>query len=248
MNDLELLALEAETIFVLTKSGRILRRNSPDVRPDQAAGPRLRLAGCGSGNLLPLRDDVRLETASAIEAFVADEPALALQDSTPVHMDDYVVLLGTDQPIQHSDLGLLWVFPHRLVFAHPARLVTSDTHEGDELLARLTEQGMPDYLVAAGFVDVGEFWAPWCVAFEGDQIASIAFAAGLGPKSAEVGVYTFPVFRGGGYAAASTAGWASLPALRGQALFYGTSQTNASSRRVTQRLGLRFLGATLTIS
>ena len=32
-------------------------------------------------------------------------------------------------------------------------------------------------------------------------IASIAFAAGLEPDSAEVGVYTFPAFRGRGYAA-----------------------------------------------
>jgi RimJ/RimL family protein N-acetyltransferase len=170
------------------------------------------------------------------------------QESTPVHLADYRRLLSTEAPVQHSDLGLLWTFPERLVYDHPARLVASDRREGDELLAQLTEQGMPDYLVAAGFVDIGEFWAPWCVAFEGDQIASIAFAAGLGPESAETGVYTFPAFRGRGYAATATAGWASLPALRGRTLFYGTSRTNISSRRVTERLGLRFLGSSLTIT
>jgi hypothetical protein len=244
MNDLELVALEAKTIFLLTESGRILRSNSPD----EAAGPRLHLAGCASGNLVLVRHDIGEQTVRAIEGFVAEEPPLALPDSTPVHLNDYLELLGRDAPIQDSDFGLLWVFPPGLAYSHPARLVASDTHEGDRLLARLMEQGMPDHLVAAGFVDVSEFWAPWLVAFEEDQIATIAFAARLGSDSAEVGVYTFPAFRGRGYAAAATAGWASLPAFSGRTLFYGISRTNLSSQRVTERLGLRFLGATFAIS
>jgi RimJ/RimL family protein N-acetyltransferase len=248
VNDVELLAMEVATIFVLTDSGRIIRRNSPDARPDHASGPRLHLAGCASGNIIRLRHDVGEETAKAIESLVAHEPPLSLPESTPVHLTDYLRLLATKAPAEHSDLGLLWTFPEELVFDHPARLVASNTPEGDDLLAQITEQGMPDYLVTAGFVDVGEFWAPWCVAFEGNQIASIAFAAGLATESAETGVYTFPAFRGRGYAAAATAGWASLPALRGRTLFYGTSRTNISSQRVTQRLGLRFLGTSLSIA
>jgi predicted GNAT family acetyltransferase len=107
---------------------------------------------------------------------------------------------------------------------------------------------MPEALVALGFVDVGEFWAPWCVALEGDEIASIAFAARLGPAGAETGVATVPALRGRGFAAAATAGWASLPALDGRTLFYSTSRTNLSSQRVAQRLGLRFIGATFSIA
>ncbi len=243
MDDRELLALEATTIFDLTESGRILRGNSPD----QKAGPRLWLAGCSSGNMVLIRHEVRESTARAIEALVAEEPPLGA-DGTPVHLSDYLELLAAERTVERWDAGLIWAFPGQHDYRHPAVLVRSDTPEGTRLLARLRTRGMPETLVAAGFVDVGEFWAPWCVALSGDEIASIAFSAGLRPASAEVGVYTFPGFRGRGFAAAVTAGWAWLPALAGRVLFYGTSRTNVSSRRVVERLGLRYLGASLTIT
>ena len=71
--------------------------------------------------------------------------------------------------------------------------------------------------------------------------------SGSGQTGAEVGIVTVPALRGRGYATAATAGWASLPALRRRVLFYSALQTNVSSRRVAERLGLRFLGGSLTI-
>jgi predicted GNAT family acetyltransferase len=133
-------------------------------------------------------------------------------------------------------------------FAHDVTLVASDTPAGNGLLADLTERGMPPELAALGFVDANEFWAPWCVALHRDAIVSIAFSARLGPAGADTGVATAPAYRGRGFAAAATAGWAALPALRNRALFYSTQRTNVSSQRVAQRLGLRFLGATMGIS
>ena len=179
---------------------------------------------------------------------VVGEPAFHHQDSTPVHLDDYLRLLAAETPVEQCDKGLIWTFPDRPAYEHPTTLVGSDTPEGDRLLARLTERGMPEALAALGFVDVGEFWAPWCVALHGDEIASIAFTVGLGPASAEVGVTTVPAFRGSGFAAAATAGWASLPTLSGRVLFYSANTTNVSSQRVTERLDLRLTGASLTIT
>jgi hypothetical protein len=236
MNDLDLLALDAETIFVPAQLDRTL-----------PASPRLYMAGCSSGNIVRIRHDVGKHIAEAIERLVAKEPPLCYADSIPVHLDDYVRLLEGEAPVEQTIVELIWTFPERLSYGHRATLVASDTPEGDALLARLEREGMPEALVAAGFVDIGEFWAPWCVAFDGDDIASIAFTVGSGPESAEVGVHTFPAFRGRGFAAAATAGWASLPALRDCSLFYSTSRENVSSQRVTQRLGLRFLGVSLTI-
>jgi hypothetical protein len=244
MDDRDLLALEAATIFALADSGRILRMNAPDHGP----GPRLHLARCASGNVVRVRHDVGGRTAQAIESIAADEPALRHPDSTPAHLDDYLQLLSAEAPVEQCEAGLAWTFPDRLDYHHPAALVCSDTPDGDRLLARLAEQGMPEALLALGFVDVGEFWAPWCVALHGGEIASIAFAARLGPAGAETGVTTVPAFRGRGFAAAATAGWASLPALSGRTLFYSTSRTNVSSQRVAQRLGLRFIGARLSIT
>jgi predicted GNAT family acetyltransferase len=117
------------------------------------------------------------------------------------------------------------------------------------LLVDLAERGMPEPLVVMGFVNTEEFWPPWCVALsDGSKISSIAFAARLGPMGAEAGVASIPSFRGQGFAAAATAGWAAHAALRGRALFYGTDRTNVSSQRVVERLRLRFFGASLAIS
>ena len=91
------------------------------------------------------------------------------------------------------------------------------------MLARLADRGMPDYMQAAGFKGVGDFWEPWCAALDAGEIAAIAFAARLGVSGAELGVYTFPKNRGRGLAAAVTAAWSSMPSLNQHALFYSTS-------------------------
>ena len=244
MEDHDLLALEASVLFVMSDSGRVVCENSSD----RSAAPRLSLAGCASLNIVRVRDDVDEKTSQAIESLAATEPALREPESTPVHIDEYVELLAAEAPVEDFGSGLIWTFPERLAYEHSATLVASDTAEGYRLLARLAEEGMPAALVAAGFVDVGEFWAPWCVALDGDEIASIAFAARLGPAAAETGVFTVPAYRGRGFAAAATAGWARLPALRERTLFYSTSRANLSSQRVTQRLGLRFMGASFQIT
>jgi hypothetical protein len=242
-SDLELLAVESSTIFRLSETGRILRSYAPG-----QAGPRLHLAGCAAGNVVRIRHDVGEETVRAIEPLAVEEPALNHRDSTPVHLDEYLRLLSAEAPVEKCEIGLVWTFSDRLGYKHPAPLVCSDTPEGDGVIARLDEHGMPQALFDTGFVDTGEFWAPWCVALDGNEIASIAFTVGVGPDSAEVGVNTMPAFRGRGLAAAATAGWAAHPEHAGHTLFYSTSRTNVSSQRVTERLGLRFTGVRLTIA
>lgn len=102
-------------------------------------------------------------------------------------------------------------------------------------------------MLDAGFVSVADVWEPWCLAMEGEAVAASAIAARLSARAAEIGVYTFPKFRTGGYAAAVTAAWSSIASLDGRALFYSTSRANRSSQRVTSRLGLRMIGASFSI-
>ena len=243
-NDRDLLRLEVEALYLLTAAGRLVCRNAPD----REAAPRLRIAGSRSGNDVRIRHDVGESTAQAITRLAADEPPLYAPDSRPIHLDAYLGLLVFEAPVEEWDLGLAWTVPDQLQYQHPATLVASDTPEGDRLLARLRRQGMPSSLADVGFTDVERLWAPWCVALDGDEIASVAFTCGLSPASAEVGVDTVKQYRGRGLAATVTAGWAKLPALRGRVLFYGTTVENRSSQQVTRRLGLPYLGAELTIS
>ncbi len=247
MDDRELLALQAKTNFVVSAAGRIVRTSSPD----RGAGPRLYLSGCGSGNVVRLHEDVGAANAEAIERLGASEPPMGVRERAPVHRDQYVRLLEAEMHVERCEPGLIWSFPDSLEYDHPAPIVRSGTPEGDRLVGRIQERGMPDALFALGFVDLTHFWEPWCIALAGgdagDEVAAIAFSACLGDSAAETGVTAIPAFRGRGFAAAATAGWASHAALRRLALFYSTTETNVSSQRVAQRLGLRFLGTRLSI-
>ena len=229
---------------MLTEGGRALRGASPERSP----AARFALSRSRDGHVVRLRHDVGEATAREIERLVADEPPLDDPRSRPVHADEYARLLGAEAPVEHSDAGPIYVFPDALVFEHPAPLVRSDTPEGDALVARLDAEGMPQAMLDMKFVDTGELWAPWCIALDGDEIASVAFTVGRGPGSVEVGVATMRPFRGRGLAAAATAGWAEHPAVRDLHRFYSTSWSNVSSQRVTERLGLRLIGARFTLS
>jgi RimJ/RimL family protein N-acetyltransferase len=244
LSDPDLLSLRLATGFVMTDSGRMLRVNAPD----RTLAPRLYLTGCESGNLVRLRQDVGSATAGEIEALVADEPPLYDVDQPPKHQDEYVELLARETPIESVRSGLAWYFPEHLQHVSEVQLIISESAEGEDLLARLARDGVPEPLVALGFVDLDEFWPPWCVALYEDQIASIAFAACLGPNAAETGVTTVPEFRRRGFATAATAGYAAQPSLRNRVLFYGTDRSNRSSHHVAERLGLRYLGATFSIA
>ena len=244
MDDRELLEIKARTIFLTSGEGRILRQNDPDRGP----APRFYLAGCATGNLLRLGQQVGDEGAAAIAQLVADEPALSQAGATPVHLRDYTLLLGAPVPLAAGERGLIWELHHDLGYRHPAPIVRSGTAEGARLVAGIAARGMPAAMAELGLVDLSHFWEPWCAALNGTEIAAVAFAARLGAAGAELGLATVPAFRGRGYAAAATAGWAAHPALAGRALFYSTSMANLSSQRVTARLGLRFIGASFAIA
>jgi hypothetical protein len=239
LNDLELVALDAETAFVMRPDGRIAWENEPTPVP----APRMFLAGCALGNLLRLRHDVDPAVARQIERLIADEPPFAASDAEPSGLSRCRELLDGAE----AQFGLSFALPHGLASALDAEFVYSESAAGDRLIAHLEAEGMPDHLVGMGFGDVGEFWPPWCVARLGGEIAAIAFAARLGPRGAALGLVTFPQFRSRGLGAAVTAAWTRHPALAGRQLFYGCARENLSSRRVVERLGLRLIGPTLRL-
>lgn len=234
----ELLAIHTETGFVADPAGRALYERDPD-RP---LPPRLFLAGCSTGNTVLIRADVSTNVAGAIEAVAADEPPFVAPEGVPVHREEYLALLAQDAPAASEGFGLSWWVPEGLGFDHPASLVYSATPEAEWLLDRLVRQGLPEGLRGMGFRGPEDFWEPWCIALDGEEMAAIAFTARFGPRGAEVGLNTIPAFRGRGLGAAATTGWARHPALEGRIRFFSTSRANRSSQRVTERLGLSFLG------
>ena len=229
-------------MFVMSASGRIERVNDPD----RSTGPRVFFVGCPFGNFARVRYDLDDRVALRVLDAAAKEPPWRDPDVTPRCVGRIVEILSDGHP-PAVEPNPIYKLPNGLEYDHPARIVRGDSAEGRQMLARLADRGMPDYMMAAGFKRVADFWEPWCVALDGDEIASIASAARLGEMGAEVGVYTFPKYRRRGLAAAVTASWASIPSLNKRALFYSTSKSNLSSRRVAARLGLRLIGASVSI-
>ena len=242
-DDLALLRVDVATMFVMSAEERIERSNDPDCSP----GPRLYFTGCPDGNIVRVREDLEDQTALRLLAIGARQPPWRDPEVLPQCLGKFIDVLSTEQPVATVAPHVIYRLPNRLKYAHPAKIVRGDSAKGAAMLARFAERGLPPAMLAAGFKGVGDFWEPWCVAVERDEIAAIAFAARLGDRGAEIGVYSFPNFRARGFAAAVTASWSSMPALDGRALFYSTARSNRSSQRVTARLALRMIGASFSI-
>ena len=240
-DDLRLLQVDIDTMFVMSASGRIERENDPD----RSSGPRVFFVGCPFGNLIRVRYDLD-DVAMRILEVAAEEPPWHDPDAMPACAEKIVELLSDGQAAAVST-ALVYQLPNGLRYEHPGAIVRGDSDEGRQMLARLADRGMPDYMQTAGFKGAGDFWEPWCVAMDNGEIASMAFAARLGVSGAELGVYTFPKYRSRGLAAAVTAAWSSMRSLNQRALFYSTSKSNRSSQRVTARLGLRLIGTSVRI-
>ncbi len=238
-----LINTELRARFCLTPEGRIEREADPDGSP----GPLMFIAGCDSGNLISFGHELPSALVHELNTLTATEPPLATPDSVPVHLGRYLELLA---PLGAAEAhpGLSFHLPHRSPAPTTAQLVTSGTVEGARVEEKLARDGMPPDLVEMGFRDVSDLWAPWCLALQDGQIASLAFAARLQPEGAELGLATLPAFRGRGLAAAATAGWSALPALADRTLFYSTSKSNLASQRVVAKLRLKFIGPTWDIS
>lgn len=238
------LAVDAQTLLVLSPGGRIVRENDPD----RSRGPLVFFAGCAEGNVAYVRQDIDEPLAATILARLQAEPPWTEIAAPPACIGGICEDLRATTPVKAVTTSIIYALPNRLPAGPDPVFACHDDPAGEALVARLARNGMPEALTAAGFASLADFWAPWCVRLEGDEIAAIAIAARLGATGAEIGVYTFPGFRGRGLAAAVTARWASLAALRGKALFYSALTTNRSSHRVVERMGLTAVGVGLRIA
>jgi hypothetical protein len=179
------------------------------------------MGGSAAGNIVRIRVDVREQTAHAIEALA-------------------------EAPVEEVSRGMTYAFLDSLEYEHGARVVSSHTREGAQLLARLQAEAMPEDLVELGFVDARDFWPPWCAALDEGTIASVAFTARLSSLGAEVGVAT-PLRLADG-ASRQQRQPSGRRYRRSKVASSSTARTPPiSSQRVADRLRLNFVGPSLLI-
>lgn len=233
------LALQAATMLRLDAEARILGEAPPDGGP----GPRLYAVGDGAGMQAWVHRDLPPGRASAAMRIAAAAPPWTDPDRLPDAASELAALIGGERSA--SLVFALQVAPRP--HAPHETVILSGAPAGDALLDRRVRQGVPAHLLEAGFAGPDDFWAPSAAALEDGGIAALAFAARLAGRSAEVGVYTFPAWRGRGFAGRVVRAWAAHPDLAGRELFYSCAADNAASRRVAAGLGLIFLGCGLRI-
>ena len=217
LNDLELLNLQIETLFVQNEAKRLLYTNEPD-RPE---APRFFLGRTNQGYLCRFRDDVSGAIIRQLEEVVAKE---ANGLGKPLDLAAYEDLLRQHGPIQSIESGPAYRFPGTV---QPLTDVVTITETNAELLNEHF----------AELKAVLEHKQP-CVAVVEGSAVSVCCSARTSSQAVEAGLETIPAARGQGYAVKVVSGWATAVREQGRIPLYSTSWNNGASRAVAKKLGL----------
>ena len=111
-SDTDLIAIHAETTFIISAAGRIQSESKPDL----SGGPRFILAGCKSCNVFHVHRNVDDATAHSLDSLAADESLLFDVHVSPSYLEKYVTLLSATE--ERVGQGLNHVFPPDFTYDH----------------------------------------------------------------------------------------------------------------------------------
>lgn len=224
LDDRELLEVHVRALFRHDARGRLLFVNEPWGGTPTPA-PRLFLGRTRAGNLWRFRADLPEALVEELEALCADEPSDAGPRDEPRHAEAYVSVLRAHTASGKARAGPAYRFEK---YPEPARPVLHVTEANAEVLRGGFEEFVEELPTAQPFVAL----------LEEGRAVSVCRSVRVTADAHEAGVETLPDFRGRGYAADVTAGWARLVLFAGAAPLYSTSWENRASRSVAKKLGL----------
>lgn len=219
--------MHVRALFTHDARSRLLTVNEPGGGP---AAPRMFLGKTSAGNVRRFRDDLPETLVEELEALCADEPVDAEPCGAPRHAEAYVRILETHAPVRVVESGPAYGFTE---YPEPRRPLVAVTQAN----AGLLRGGFED------FVDELKDWQPFLAVLKEGRAVSVCRSVRITAEAHEAGVETLPEFRGKGYAADVTAGWARLVRAAGAAPLYSTSWENTASRAVARKLRLASYGA-----
>lgn len=231
-SDQELMAAHALALFTHDDGARLLTVNEPG---GGAPAPRLFLGRTLQVNLWRFRSDLSDALVRELEALCRDERVGEDLTSRPRHAALYEQLLEAHAPVRSVESGPAYYFAE---YPEPTRPPVALTEKD----ARMLRGGFEE--LAAELPG----WQPFVAILEGGRAVSVCRSVRITPEAHEAGVETLPEFRGKGYAANVTAGWALRVRSLGALPLYSTSWENAASQAVARKLRLARYGADFHIT
>jgi hypothetical protein len=222
VDDLALLRLELETLWVRDDDGRLRHCRTAEAEPP----PLLVVARGRTGLVCATSTTVPPEVGRAVARLLDNDPSPAVTGWAPVRADAVLEALAVVAALTEPHGGPSYVVDGALAAPGGVELRTSSDLD-DASLPGLPATDRP-------------LTAPWVAALAEGRVAAVCETARSAPSSVEAGVWTYPPYRRRGLAAAVTAAWSALVADR--VAFYSTGWDNEASQGVARRLGLRPIG------
>jgi RimJ/RimL family protein N-acetyltransferase len=230
-SELDYMALQVGTLFVLDARGRLLHSNEPDP-PD---APLFFMGRTPTGNIWRFRHDLPDDLVAELDRLCRAEPLVSEFSQPPACYEALRAVLEEYAPIQAEYRGPCFHFPAEL----PSTAAAVELTQRDVEVLPLDWEGMRR--------DIARY-APVAAVVEGERAVSICFSSRIGAHACEAGLETNPAYRRRGYGAAATALWARLVRERGRIPLYSTGWDNEASQAVARRLGLILYGEDFSLS
>jgi hypothetical protein len=227
-SDLDLMDLQAKTLFVHDQSGRMRTINAPRGKPAPAF-----FLGCTAlGNVWRFRFDVSTTLARRLDALANSEPPLADPQAPPVTLEAIRRTFAEfgERPQEHT--GPVYRFPERL--KRPKGFV--EIAEGNEQLLRF---GFADLIPTL------RMRQPMVAVVQDGVAISVCYSGRLTKYGAQAAVLTLNRYREQGYGTLVTLGWAIEARVRGLIPMFSCSWENAASLSIARKLELIQFGTDL---
>lgn len=239
LNDLDLMAIQARTLFTADTESRLLLVNEPGLA---TPAPHFFLGRTPVGNVTRFRADLPERLVRELAALCADDPPLlTASGELPRHAERYVQRLGDYVPVGRVWAGPAYAFSGNTLF--PENTLLSGP------LVAVSERNRE--VLEGGFEKLLEelpLWQPFVALIQEGRAVSVCRSVRITAEAHEAGVETLPGYRGRGYARSVAEGWAQQVRSLGALPLYSTSWDNEASRAVARSLGLRLYGADFHVS
>ncbi|MBJ8053906.1 GNAT family N-acetyltransferase [Bacillus cereus] len=223
LSELELIAIQAEVLFVHNQVGKMICVNEQG----NPKAPRFFLGRTREGNIKRYHYNLDSEMISKIEKLI-------LECSNHIEIAKIIKVLNDERTVENIWMGSAYMFPNNL--NKPTRAIQI-TEKNKELL----RENFPN------LIEQMEWRQPYFAIIKNEKVVSICCSARSTPIAAEASVETLAEFQGKGYGSDVVAAWAISIKEEKRIPLYSTSWDNCASQAVARKLKLINYGMNLHI-